>query len=282
MSSSSDRKVTVRVEVVIEGGGEAPKVTTFGPSTTPLMVGSFVKPYQIIYPKPSMTDTTVYVLGGQNYIEANGISPAMGGSYAQKVWAKAYPRPDASPDQSGLGMPPMDAVSDTPAGDGSWSFTRAKNNPVSACAADNKPGGPDNSTLIVWYQFGGSYPNVEYTPFHGYLAVSGGSGSGAGSGLLVRAAGLTVLHASFTDALASLGTVALTWNGASWVGGSSAAGGCTLSLVLIEDSCYLISNGPGTVFVVRGVPGSSGLSPCSATGVANGVCAGSFGVTITE
>jgi len=153
---SGENKVTVRVEVVIEGAGDAARVTTVERPTFAPHAGGLVKPLLIITPTPS-SNVPVYIIGGKNCIEATGTSPVVMGSYALKVWAMAYPSPYVDPRQSGLSSPPYGAVSDTPTGSGGWSFTRAKGNAVPGAGLGGPSGAP-NSTLVVWYDFGGSTP----------------------------------------------------------------------------------------------------------------------------
>jgi hypothetical protein len=90
------------------------------------------------------------------------------------------------------------------------------------------------------------------------------------------------LHATFTGALSFLGTVALNWNGASWVGTSSCGGGAILALLCLGPVFQLVSAGPGPVFSVGGAPTSYHPFTWSATGLALGGCAGQFQVHVTE
>jgi hypothetical protein len=133
----------------------------------------------------------------------------------------------------------------------------------------------------VWYDFGdGSYPQSDYTPFHTYQPSSSG---GAGGGVLaLAAAGPALLYATFTGALAKLGTVILTWNGVSWVGESPAGGGCVLSLLGQGGAFQLMAAGPGAAFIVAGQPTVPPQFHWAAQGKALGALSGPFGVTITE
>jgi hypothetical protein len=273
-------KVTVRVEVVVEGAGAAPVVT----------VQKERPPFRAIdSPQPSPADTPVTQVGGVNYIAASGGSQVIANHFPRRVWALAYSNPNEDPLDHPF--PDPGAVSDTPGGGGAWSFSAAKGNLVPGAACDPVSGGPNNSTLIVWFDYGSAsspdYAVVASTPFHGYCPASGLSGatsgvSGPGFALLSARLRATVLHATFTGALAPLGTVTLRWNGAAWVGVSTHCGGAALSFLGLETACHLVSAGPGTAFVVAGPPGSFHPFHWSAAGTAVGAVAGRFQVTITE
>jgi hypothetical protein len=128
---SNENKVTVRVEVVVETAGQPSKMTA-----------ELFPPFRgITSPTPSPANTTVYLTGSQYSIAASGGSPVVMGSYAKVVKAMAYPRPDATPQQSGLGSPPSTAVTGTLLDGGRWSFSQANNNLVpGAHAPDNYSG----------------------------------------------------------------------------------------------------------------------------------------------
>jgi hypothetical protein len=288
MTKPNESRVTVRVEVVVEGAGEAPRVTTIavpspGQSVRPRL------PLEIHRPVPSSlgvpANTPVFAFGGKSCIDANGTAWTVFGSFPGKVWAKVYPDPNLNPNQSGFAVPPGDAVCDTPLGDGSWSFTQAKGNPVPGAVCDGISGGPNNCTLVVWYDFGSGIPcSIESTPFHGYCpggsgasgSVSGMSGAGLGAHLPAT------LHATFTGALAALGTVSLAWNGATWLGLSGASGGALLAFLGNGSTYTMLSAGPGALFAVSGTPCSLAPFTWSAFGKALGSSSGAFDVTITE
>jgi hypothetical protein len=270
MAGSGDNKVTVRVEVVVEGAGPVPVLTTVERPC------DRKRPYDIITPQTHPSDTTVTPRGSLNYVSASGHSALVSGNYAKIVWAMAYPDPTV---QSAQHLAPPDgAPHDTPStDDGSWSFTQAKGNLVPGAKADNIVQGADNSTLLVWYDFDGTGTSyqMDRTIFHGYLATKGTSLSSCRP----RA---TTLHATFTGALAGLGTVPLHWNGASWVGVSSHCGGSVLSFLWGEPVCHFVSSGPGTTFVLAEAPGAHPHFTWSAAGTAFGSLAGPFRVTLTE
>lgn len=275
MAEPSANKVTVRVEVVVEGG--AAQVVTAGklPQRRLLTISS---------PQPSPADTPVTKSGSGNTIAANGGSQVISSHFPRLVWALAYPNPNEGPFDHPI--PGPGAVSDVPGGGGAWSFGA-----VPGAACDPVSGGPNNSTLIVWFDYGTStdpdYAVVSSTPFHGYCPGSGPSGATSGvggGGFAVQAARLraTVLHATFHGALAQLGTVSLRWNGAAWVGVSTQCGGAALSFLGQETGCHLVSAGPGTAFAVAGPAGSAHPFHWSAHGTAVGAVAGPFHVTLTE
>lgn len=286
MSSPDPLKVTVRVDVVVEGGQVQPVQTTVEDSRQQLIrqLARPLVPLIIHYPLPSSSgspnNTTVYPVSGQNYIEANGNCLTMSGSFPSQVWAMAYPNPSINPSMSGYATPTSGAVMDTPT-TGGWSFTRTKGNPIPGATYDSISGGPNNSTVIVWYYFGGSPAvySTEYTPFHGYLAsISGGSGSVNHSGTH----GSVKLHATFTGTLSALGTVHLVWNGSIWFATPSGVGGSVLTFARIGSEYILILAGTGMAFTVTGATKSTSPFVWSGIGTAVGPVAGQFGVTITE
>ena len=280
MAEPSTNKVTVRVEVVVEGAAGAPAVTvqkgTQGKRKPPFRAIVSPQPYP-----PSKTPVTQS--GGVNYVGANGGSQVINGQFPRRVCALAFPSP--SEDPFDYPSPPPGAVCVTPGADGSWSFGA-----VPGAACDNNPYPTNNSTLIVWFDYGTpgdpDYAVVTSTPFYGVCPVSGPSGGTSGAGgpgrSLLSQLHATVLHATFTGALAPLGTVALRWNGAAWVGVSTHCGGAALSFLGLETACHLASAGPGTAFVVAAPPGSFRPFHWSAAGAAVGAVAGHFHVTVTE
>jgi hypothetical protein len=272
----SQSKVTVRVEVVVEGGQATPLVKTF------------LKERNVQYPQPSPADTPVRQSGGVNYINAGGGSTVVLGHYPSVVYAMAYPNTTTDPNDPANATPPAGAVSDNTLADGTWSFTQAKGNQVPGAKCDGTSGAPNNSTLLVWYDYGGSphQYTVEAMYFHGYCPAGSGSGPGLGAEARTVRVGCellsTTLHATFTGALSALRTVKLAWNGASWVGETAGGGGSVLSFLWHDPVFQLLSAGPGTAFVVAGRPGSFHPFHWSAAGTALGASAGPFGVTITE
>jgi len=282
MTTPESGKVIVRVEVVIEGLGIPAKVTTsetaqpmaVEPPRQPLTERDSIKPLAI---DPLSANVPVAcVIGGQNCMEASGTSLLLGGTYAQVVKAMAYPTPNYPVPAT----PPAGAATDTPAGNQNWSFTCAKGNAVPGGKFDNILNGPVNSTLVVWYFFSGSGSTEppDSCNFHGY---QGGSGSASELAIARGACGPAVLHATFTGALSSLGTVTLTWNGVSWAGLSS-GGDAVLSFLGHCGAFQLMSAGPGTAFIVASHPLAHQPFSWTAVGMAHGALAGPFGVTIVE
>jgi hypothetical protein len=273
MTRPGETRVTVRVEVVVEGHGEAPSVTTVSAPATTTRKGG-VRPLEIIHPSGS-GPVPVFAFGGNLCIEADGTAPTLEGSYPGKVYAKVYPDPNLDCKSSGLAVPPSDAVSDVPnQTDGTWSFTQAKGNPVPGATCANS--GANNNTLVVWYFYGSGIPcSIECKPFQG-VCVSGGARAGW------PPSPPATLHATFTGALAALGTVALTSNGPSWFGVSSACGGAFLAFLGAGEAYSLLSAGPGVAFAVGNSANSCDPFEWSGSGTAMGSCAGVFNVTITE
>jgi hypothetical protein len=281
MTTSDGGKVIVRVEVLIEGLGTPGKVTT----------SETVYPMALEPPRHSFTERAsirrtaidplsanvpvACVINGQSCMEASGTSLLVSGAFAQTVKAMAYSTPDFPPPAN----PPDNAATDLPAGNPNWSFTCAKGNAVPGGKFTPDLNGPVNSTLVVWYFYSGSgSPESESCNFHGYQADPG---SVSGSGITPRGAERACLHATFTGALSSLGTVTLTWNGVSWAG-ISGLGGAVLSFVGHSGAFQLLSVGPRTAFIVAEHPRSFRPFAWTAAGVAHGALAGPFSVTILE
>ncbi len=276
MAEPSTNKVTVRVEVVVEGAGGAPEVTV-----RELKKGRRKRFFEaILSPQPFPSRTPVTQSGGVNFIAANGNSPVANGELPQQVCVLAFPDPNEDP--LDYPFPPPGAVCGAPRSDGSWSFSR-----VPGAACDNSSYPRNNSTLIVWFGYGSppDWAIAQGTPFYGVCPASGLSGATSGvhgPAPLADRLRATALHATFTGALAPLGTVALRWNGAAWVGVSTHCGGAALSFLGLETACHLVSAGPGTAFVVAGAPGSFHPFHWSAHGTAVGAVSGPFHVTLTE
>ena len=292
MSSPGEDKVTVRVEVVVEGGRasvEAGKPTSV---ETKAIESHHLPLSSITHPSPCPTDTPIVrQTDGVKYIEAWGDAQSMNGKYPWKVWALAYPMTGVTTAMHPTPDMANGAVSTgCSAINGHWAFLLVNNNPVPGANCDGTPcasGGSNNSTFLVWYDYGTpSSPNysASATPFHGYCPGSGKSDLASMSGAVAVGSFhlATTLHATFTGALAKLGTVALTWNGVSWAGESSAGGGSILSLLCHDGTFQLMSAGPGTAFIVAGQPRSCQRFFWAAEGTAQGALAGRFGVTLTE
>jgi hypothetical protein len=280
MKKLGDSKVTVRVEVTVEGASAGPVKTTVevthpvGPDHDHFGV--------IVKPEPSPSDTPVFVIASQRCIESQGTSQQVQGHFPDKAFAMAFC--GAAVDPAKFPTPVSGSASaDVDPSLGTWSFTVAKNNAVpGADCCDGNAHGPNNSTLIVWFRFGSTFSQAS-TPFHAYCP---GSGSGAGPGVAKVVIGSQVLpatlHAVFSKALSSLGTVALVWNGVSWVGRSAHSGGAVLSLLCRDSDFQLQATGPATTFIVAGKPKSLRPFHWTIGGVAVGTLAGPFEVAVTE
>jgi hypothetical protein len=275
MTRPGETKVTVRVEVVVEGYGEEPHVTTvtepFG--RTPRRR---FKVMEILNPGGGSL-VPVFPYNGQMCIEADGeCLTSSSGSFPGRVRAMVFP----GPNPSGLpSSPPPGAASDVPTLDGKWSFKQSKGNPVPGATCGGSGSG-NNNTLVVWYDFGSGIPySSESTPFVGYCVSGGPSGSGSGIGVPPPPG---TLHAGFSGALASLGTVALAWSGVGWLGAASGCGGSLLMFFGDGTSYTLVATGPGVLFSVTNSPNSASPFSWSASGSALGSCAGAFDVVITE
>jgi hypothetical protein len=288
MTNPGQNKVSVRVEVIVEGGQDTPVVSAYAEGPCGTTDFGFDRPHgwhhglQIITPQPT-GNTPVRQIGGVNCIESGGGSPVVSGHFASAVLAKAYPSPSVDP--LSHSTPDVGAVSTSVSG-GAWSFTFAGGNPVPGAACDATSGGPANSTIIVWYDFGGS-PRLyvtESTPFHGYCpGGSGGSGPASGpSHSAHRRVRSGTLYATFTGALAGLGTVTLHWNGAAWVGTAARGEGSAVSFLGTDPGFHLLAFGPGVAFALSGPPASYHPFTWSATGTAQGAQAGPFEATVTE
>jgi hypothetical protein len=282
MKKPADNKVNVHVEVLVSGAGATPVRTTVNVECP---ARSVIKSFrQIDKPQPSPANTPLCKVGPNLCVEASGKSDQVSGSFATTVFALAFCGTDVTTQQ--FPQPPLGVVSDIPDPDtGAWSFNVAKGNAVPGACCDGISGGPNNSTLIVWYQFDDDPPtfSADSTPFHGYCPGSG-SGSPGGIGKVVVGSQVlpAALHATFTGALSPLGTVALAWNGVSWVGKSSHAGGLVLSLTCRDAAFQLHATGPCTTFVVAGKPSSLRPFHWSVRGQAIGTLAGAFELTVLE
>lgn len=256
---SSDNKVIVRVEVVIEEAGESARVTSIERSGQAALSHGGLIPLVISNPSPG-SNVPVTVNG---CIACNGQSPFKNSAYATTVYAKVYPNPNANPPAT----PPADALSGTPGATGSWSF----NTVPLASTQGNSP----NSTLAVWYLFADGTYQMEKVVFHGYMLGPFECGN------LPPFGASATLHATFTGALAKWGTVCLTWNGVTWAG-ESTGGGCLLVLACHGEVFQLMSAGPDTSFLAAKPVQSRRPFTWSADGKALGKLAGPFAVTIVE
>jgi hypothetical protein len=268
MADRDDGTVTVRVEVIV-GGKPAPVRIMAGRRQQQLDL-PFV---QIVRPTSYPPYATpVRQAGGVNYISAGGQSSGI-----SEVRGKVYDI-SINPAQSQYASPPTTGyIEGTYYLEGSWSFIPANNNDLPVVNCDN--GRQNNNILIVWGNCG-SYWTNDFTEF--YAGCSGSSSPGIG-GVPVVALQLPVstLRASFTGALAKLGTVCLEWNGAAWVG-KSENGAAAVTFLCFEPDCHLMSSGPATAFAVSGPPDSLKPFHWSAVGMALGEFSGRFKITITE
>jgi hypothetical protein len=276
MSSSSDNKVIVRVEVEVNGVAVEPK--------------GFVKPLEILTPQPGPNDDTPVFWNGTSYSIsfATGNSPVIASAFATKIQAFAYPSTSLNLLDPKYGTPDAKAVTAILSA-GSWVCSQSNGNAVPGGAGDHIPNGYNNSTLLVWYTFTGmSNPLLEAICYHGLIM---GSGSGAPSGStgpipvhspIGARPKSTVLVARFTGGLSPLREVRLVWNGVSWVGSTHAGGGTVLTLMHFDSVYQLQASGPGVAFVVAGRPRSTDPFHWSISGTAIGAHAGDFKVDITE
>lgn len=276
MSNSRQDRLTVRVEVVVEGG----RSTTIA---TPFAEGRAWYGHFITYPYSYSSNTPVVCQrSGVYYIEAWGESPS-DHPLPAKVWAYAYQPAGVSttahPD------PDPKAVWTKPTSTGHWSFHLSDNNPVPGAAnPESASGGSNNSTLLVWWDDGNMIYNRDNRDFYSYnpgsipeCPTTMGCTYAVGSPHVPA-----TLHATFTGALAKLGNVRLNWNGVSWVGESPLGGGCVLSLLGHGGAFQLMAAGPGAAFIVGGQPKVPPRFHWVAEGKAMGALSGPFGVTITE
>ena len=278
MMPSNDNRVSIHVNVIVDGVRLSHQDEHGAALVRP---GSRLGSLEIRVP-PSSTatnpaNTPVTRIAGQNFIAADGTSPYL---ITYSVWGLAYDNISPAIPASPVGTA---AVQGTLAVDGSWQFTAANNNLVPGAACDNIDGGPDNSTLVIWYQHGllGRW-GIDQGTFHGYCP--GGSGS-SHSVVAIPAhprIQARTLHAGFTRGLARLGNVPLQWNGVSWVGQTAEHGGCIVSFQCNDSACQLQACGPAAAFIAAGRPGSFKPFHWSATGIALGALAGDFAVQITE
>ncbi len=274
MSSPQPIKVSVHVEVVIDGQTVHPVVTTVKQQQMQ-RARPRLQVMIIDNPSPSTntpaTDFPVYPQSAQNVVESNGECLTMDGSFPGMVYARAYPDPALDTSGSGFDAPPSNAVSDIPLNNGAWSFTRSKGNPIPNPAGDNTPSGANNSTLVVWYDFGTTTPRYskETTPFHGLLTNCYGPPE------------TSTRYATFTGSLSEFGTVPLLWNGVNWFAIPPGLRGAMLSLVKSGEECILLLAGPELGFTAAGKTTSTAPFVWSGTGAVSPL-GHEFGVTITE
>jgi hypothetical protein len=165
MSRSKGGDNTIQVEITINGVKTSSRRMVLRKTCLRIIRGLLrLKPYRIDNPQSGNPAPPLFQCGAHNCIESTGKDTS---ATATTVYAQVYQGADQAPPSS----PPGTAKSDTPAGDGSWSFTRLKNNalPVPDGVCDQLLGGADNCTLVVWYYFAdvGSYTH-DNTNFHAY------------------------------------------------------------------------------------------------------------------
>jgi hypothetical protein len=269
---SKENTVSVHVEVVIDGMKAGGARTRFGKwRRRPGRKRMGINPLEIIFPE-STGNTLVITDNGQNYIEASGQDTTQ---QAGLVSAKVF---SGTTLPGNLNTVPNDAIVVNPEADGSWYFNQANGTylPITVCGS--LLGGANNNILVVWYHFTGNPPlTYESTPFYAYCP----------SPLVLPPISVgdhrlpAVLQATFTGALEKLGTVRLSWNGATWVGKASRCDGTLLILLWTGSTFQLTAAGPGSAFTITG---SATFSPFywSQEGRATGALAGPFTVVLKE
>jgi hypothetical protein len=279
--TTTPNKVTVRVEVVVEGGQTTVVTDEIKPGVGGRALADEIKhgvvTRLIKEPNPNAGGNWAVTpkSGGNVLNQANGQAPPLSSGFAKYVLAKAfnrtnmmspYPRPDSTWVSGTVG-----------ATTGEW---WVYNIPGSGC--DSTSGGEPNSTLIVYYSNDNStpLPNPDSTVYHGYNSTCPRSSSLSPDH--TWPVQKTMLKATFTGALAALHTIHLNWNGVSWVGEARGAGSSVLSLTSNGPFFQLAASGPGTSFVVAAQLSSHAPFELTASGNALGNLAGPFKVTITE
>jgi hypothetical protein len=276
MTRSRKNNQTIQIELLLTKMGLASVQTSVAGSKG---TRRCFKPYDITTPQTSPSDTTVTQGGTNYYISATGISLTAAGKYAVQVAAQAYNDPTLDWTLPQYQTPPATAVTSPmdPNGDGHWSFSQ-----VPGSGHDSTKGGPNNSTLLVWYAFGGMPPppsQMDHTRYHGYLAS--GYHRAVRLPLDLSRPRVPKLHAVFSGGLALLGTVDLYWNDASWVAASDFFGDGGLTFVSAGALCHLVAPGPGISFALAAAPKSLHPFTWSAAGVAIGGVPVHFGVAVT-
>ncbi|HEX5273412.1 MAG TPA: hypothetical protein VFW33_23105 [Gemmataceae bacterium] len=279
MSGTGETRVTVRVEVVVEGGGREPRVTTWaGPFHAP----SPGRPRAQEIINPSGGDPVpVFACAGGLCIDANGTAPTSSqGYFPIRVCAIVFPTPSPTIPSS----PPGGAVCITPnATDGTWAFSQAQGNPVPGATCAPPSGSGCNNTLVVWYDFGGGIPlSIESRPFVGVCVSPSGSGPPLSGAHGPPPPPPALLHATFSGSLAGLGTVALASTGAGWIGLTVNGGGALLAFGAAGSGFSLLCVGTLVQFLVSNAPDSSGPFSWSASGTLQGPSPGAFTVVVTE
>lgn len=275
MTPPTPGKVSLRIELVVEDPGGRAERIFLGQLPTPLR-DARIERKAIGLPLPSPEDTCVFPVSGGYVIEAQGTVPS--NVNPVRVWAYCYPNPGLTT-TSADPQPPPGAVSVAPVS-GTWAFPGASGPRVPGVTQpDATPHALDNHALVIWYEFAGSPPTfvpADVTPFHGLLP---GYGSCPGLGNpppQVPPPNVAVLHATFTGALAGLGTVGLDANVLGW--SAFLPSGDVLTFMLIGSEPHLILIGLAALFDVTGTVVSDHPYVWSATGSAGG----DFGVTVTE
>jgi hypothetical protein len=280
MSSSSDNKVVVHVEVEVNG-------VPVGPTELEKGYAKF-KPFALGLPQPSPLDTPVFWYAGSQSAGiccATGSSPIVNQQFATIVKAIAVPSTTVNLLDPKYASPPNQAATTTII-NGNWQFWQASGNPVLGGAGDSIPGNPNNSTLLVWFLFTGATV-LEATLYHGlYMnsgstCPSGSAGVGVSNQFVARSKS-KYLVARFRGALAPLREVSLTWNGVNWVGMAKVEGGVIITLMECNGTYQLQAAGPAATFVVAGRPKAIQPFHWSVSGVAIGGHHGEFHVDITE
>jgi hypothetical protein len=277
MSHTDDGKTVVRVEV--EVGAGKPKVT---------VDNIVVYESQRFVPRPLTASFSIPVCfnGTTGFINWSGDSPVMNSQYAGSIQAIVVPGA-VDPTLKTYATPLTGAVTGQMGLSGSYSFDQSLGNPIPGAQCGSGSAGAN--TLLVWFNFGGS-PTlyaIEATQFRGKCVGSCGSGGSGGSlsGSAVQIGDMEHPHtlvATFTGALACLGTIKLAWNGVSWIGESSSGGGTIISFQCHKKTYQLLACGPGASFVLAEEPLKDHPFMWSASGKSIGTHAGTFKVTILE
>lgn len=275
MSSPDNRSIVIRVEVEISGGGQGGilRRVKIVPELTSVSV-------------PSGTAKVRDSGGGFGYICATGNSTKGDDDVATSVYAKVYPAGTtdfpATPPNGADG-----ATGTIPEANGNWIFSGNLDIPKAA----HNAGGTAGNILYIWAKYpDGSYETKQRS-FTGKTSTGTDcvAGPGSGGGAVLKqprtTAGLAIagkpLHATFLGTLASLGCIALHWNGVYWMGMVPATG-AHLSFFAAETNCTLGCSGEGIAFMVAGPPTAFCPFNWSGEGTLSGKKPGGFGVIVTE
>ena len=250
MENCNANRVTVRIEVVIEGTGEVSRRTTVEEPSRASMTADRIRPLEIVLPVPASSgvpaDTPVYVISGRNCVEASGYVLTLMGSNPARVWAMAFPSPTIDPTHSGFGTPPPGACVGHSLGGWIVVFLPSKGQSGARSGLGWHPGRAQQQhpRRVVRFRRQSPFCKIESTPFHGYMAGSGSGASAPGlacGGIVLSSHRSMTFHATFSGGLASLGTVPITWNGATGSDSrpAAAAVSCRFSAPMQTSICCL-------------------------------------------